>query len=129
MAILKIQMPSASTVNINGNTATLNFNPDFGSERTAMFDKTQSMIDSEVLRLNAPYVPLQYGTYMKSGSFGTVIGDGEVQYTVPYAAKLYYNPQYNFNEAPMRGAYHFERMKADHKDDILQMAKKECGAK
>lgn len=128
-APLKIMTPAAQTVTSGMTKATVTFRPEFGAQRTEMFARTQCVIDAAVLRYNSAYVPLRDGFYERSGTVGTVIGDGEVNYTVPYAARHYYNPQYNFNEAPQRGAYHFERMKADHKDDILIAAKKEAGAK
>jgi hypothetical protein len=91
------------------------------------FNQAQRVVDGEVLRYNSPYVPFDTGMLNKSGLIHTVVGSGELVYKTPYARRLYYNPQYNFQGAPMRGAYFFERMKADHKSDILRAAGKEMG--
>ena len=91
--------------------------------------KVQQYIDSEVLRLTDPYIPMDTGELKRSGTRNTQIGSGEVHYKTPYAKRMYYNPQYKFQGAPMRGAYWFERMKANHKTQILQGAAKVAGAK
>lgn len=89
----------------------------------------QKFIDSEVLRRTAPYVAKDVGDLMNSGTRNTKVGSGEVIYRTPYARRMYYNPQYNFTEAPMRGARWFERMKADHKGSILKGAAQIAGGR
>lgn len=91
--------------------------------------RVQQFIDSEVLRLCDPYVPMDRGILKQSGTQHTRIGSGRVVYKTPYARRMYYNPQYNFQGAPMRGAYWFERMKANHKDEILKGAAEVAGAR
>ena len=91
--------------------------------------RVQQYIDSEVLRLCDPYVPMDRGILKQSGTQHTKIGSGRVVYKTPYARRMYYNPQYNFQGAPMRGAYWFERMKANHKDEILKGAAEVAGAR
>lgn len=91
--------------------------------------KVQQFIDSEVLRKTDPYVPMDTGTLKSSGTRHTKIGSGNVVYKTPYARRLYYNPQYNFQGAPQRGGKWFERMKINHKDDILRGAAKVAGAR
>lgn len=111
----------------SGDGGSFDFNPGFGQDWSDRFNRAQRVIDNEVLRYNDPYVPFDRGILRDSGEINTVAGSGEVVYRTPYAARLYYNPQYNFQGAPMRGAYSFERMKADHKEDILRSAGKELG--
>lgn len=102
----------------------------------------QKFIDSEVLRLSAPYVPFQTGALNRSGITGTDIGSGEVVYNTPYARYLYYGKlmvgpapkrlteiPLSYNGAPKRGAMWFERMKTDHKREILDGAIKVAGGK
>ena len=108
-------------------TAKLEWNEDFGAEKTEQFSAAQQFVDSEVLRFSAPYVPLRTGTLMKSGQLGTVIGSGEVNYVVPYAANQYYNTAEGRSYDAQRGGMWFERMKADHKDEIINGAKKKAG--
>lgn len=91
--------------------------------------KVQSFIDSEALRLSEPYVPLDQGGIIDSGITHTIIGSGQVKYRTLYARKWYYMPA-NFQGAPRRGNYWFERMKNEGgKEKILAGAKKLAGAK
>lgn len=91
--------------------------------------KTQKFIDNEVLLQCSPYVPFRTGVLEGSGIRHTDIGSGKVIYQTPYARRMYYNPQYNFQGAPMRGAYWFERMKADKLEQILRGAAKVAGGR
>lgn len=103
----------------------------------------QKYIDSEVIKHCAPYAPFETGQMQKSATLGTVIGSGEIVYNSPYAKFLYYGKvmvspstgspwakkgerknlterPLQFNGAPKRGAYWFERMKVGHADAILK---------
>lgn len=112
----------------------------------------QQFIDSEVLRLMVPYTPMDTGAMIQSATAGTVIGSGKIEYNSPYARYLYYGEVYGPNipkkengiivgywsppkkqptgrpltysteRHPLAGKLWFERMKADHKDDILKGA-------
>lgn len=84
----------------------------------------QQFIDSEVIKHTAKYVPLDQSDLIKSAIKNTKIGSGEVVYATPYARRLYYNPHYNFDGSPTRGAHWFERMKPDHRKQILDGAAK-----
>lgn len=66
---------------------------------------------------------------IRSGELGTVVGSGEVNYVAPYASKQYWNTSESRNYDPRRGGKWFERMKADHKQQILAGAKKIAGGK
>lgn len=98
----------------------------------------QKFIDSEVLRLCDPLVPLDSGKLKQSGITGTVVGSGKVTYNSPYARYQYYGKlmvgkapktltdidlQYHSGDS-RRGKFWFERMKSQYKDDILRGAKK-----
>lgn len=91
--------------------------------------KVQKVIDSEVLRRSDPYIPKREGIAIKSGPIHTKLGSGDVVYQTPYIRKIYNSRTMNFNEAPKRGALWFERMKADHKINILKDAAKVVGEK
>lgn len=100
-----------------------------GAHGLAKNGEVQSFIDSEVLRLCDPMVPFDQGTLAESGVINTVVGSGQVKYRTPYARRWYYMPA-NFQEAPRRGNYWFERMKNEGgKDQILAGARKLAGAK
>lgn len=86
----------------------------------------QSFIDSECLRLCDQFVPKDTGALKQSGIINTMIGSGEIRYRTVYARRWYYMPA-DFQEAPQRGNYWFERMKQQYKDKILAGAKKIAG--
>ena len=88
-------------------------------------ERVQRFIDSEVLRLCDPKVPKDQGTLIKSGEANTQIGSGEVKYYTPYARRWYYMPA-QFQQAPERGNYWFERMKEQYRKQILDGAIKEA---
>lgn len=83
----------------------------------------QKFIDAECLRLCAPKVPKDTGDLIESGNVNTKIGSGELIYHTPHARRWYYRKA-NFQGAPERGNYWFERMKAQHKEQILKGAQK-----
>lgn len=107
----------------------ITFDPNFTQNARKNFEQAQKYVDSEVLRLSDPYVPKRIGNLIKSGISGTVLGSGEVDYTAPYARWQYYNnagrgkqgttKHNSHNYKCLRGKMWFERMKADHKKEIL----------
>ena len=86
----------------------------------------QSFIDAECLRLTNEKMPKDTNALIASGISNTIIGNGEIRYRTPYARRLYYHPEYNFSteKNPEAGAYAFERMKQQYKEQILSGAKK-----
>ena len=90
--------------------------------------EVQKFIDTQCLQLCEPKVPKDTGALIQSGIINTVIGSGQVKYSTPYARRWYYM-EANFQGAPERGTYWFERMKAQYKDQILDGAKKIAGIK
>lgn len=111
----------------NSVAVSLEWNKNLGAQKTNDFTQAQKFVDSEVLRLDAPYMPIRTGTLIKSGQLGTVIGSGEVDYVTPYAAAQYYGTAQSRDYDAQRGGEWFERMKADHKDEIIRGAKKIAG--
>ena len=75
-------------------------------------------------------MPFDQHILIESGILNTQIGSGELRYRTPYARQLYYHPEYNFSteKNPEAGAYAFERMKQQYKDQILKGAKKIAGS-
>lgn len=106
----------------------------------------QRVIDAEVMRYMSPYMPRrQAGELEHMMVMATVIGSGQIDIPGPYAhylheGILYVSPttgsawakkneikvptskELTYAGAPMRGKKFFDRMKADHKDDILEAA-------
>lgn len=85
----------------------------------------QRTIDSDILRLTEPYVPFDTGMLKDSGITATDIGSGVIVYDTPYARRQYYENKGNGR----RGKLWFERMKADHRDEILRHAAEVAGGK
>lgn len=86
--------------------------------------KVQQFIDNECLRLSNEKAPFDQHTLIESGIIST--GGGEIKYRTPYARRLYYHPEYNFSREKNAeaGAYWFERMKQQYKENILKGAQK-----
>lgn len=90
--------------------------------------KVQQFIDSECIRYSDPLIPKDVGTLIESGHINTRIGSGQVIWQTQYARRWYYMPA-NFQGAPERGNYWFERMKEQYKDTILKGAMQLSGGK
>ena len=93
--------------------------------------RVQAAIDRAVIDYSLEYWAWETGALANSAYAATDIGSGEVIYPGPYAhyqdmgishsgAPLNYNTTHN----PLAGAYPFERMKADHAQDIVEEAKR-----
>lgn len=116
--------------------------------------RVQKFIDSECIRLMKPYTPMKSGILIRSSTLSTVIGSGEIHQNVPYARYQYYGKVYGPNypifegknvvgfysppkkhptgkelkydksKNPNAGSRWFERMKSNHKREILKGAQK-----
>ena len=94
--------------------------------------RVQQAIDSEILRVCDPYIPMDNGDLIRSGIANTVIGSGEVVWNTPYAhfvheGIVYVDPvtgspyarkdaqkvptdrKLQYQGAPMRGDHWFDR--------------------
>lgn len=111
------------------NRAVLEFNTNFQPRFQKQYSQAQRFVDSEVLRLSEPYIPLLTGTLIKSGILGTTIGSGLVQWIVPYARPQYYSPRPPGSlTGPLRGPYWFERMKEVRGREIIRGARRIAGS-
>ena len=138
----------------SANGVSLIWNKNLSAEMNAKMKKAQKFVDSECIRLMKPYTPFMNGVLEKSATIGTVIGSGEIHQNAPYARYQYYGMlmvssvtgssfarngeskvltdtplQYNTFRHPQAGKMWFERMKADHKKDILSGAAQYAGGK
>lgn len=123
----EIKTPRGTVIQTKNGIAKLVWNEGFGSKWNGNYSRAQAFVDSEVLRKCDPYIPLQSGMLKKSGTLGTVIGSGEVDWIAPYARKQYYDTPETRVYDPMRGSLWFERMKADHGAEIIAGAKAMAG--
>lgn len=91
--------------------------------------RVQRFIDEEVKRYSDPYIPFDTGQ-LKDSVRNYV--PGRVEYTVPYAKHVYYANRGTGTQGTAyggkRGRLWFERMKTDHKKDILRGARAIAGA-
>ncbi len=78
--------------------------------------EAQQYVDSEVMRNMEPYMQLDTGMMIKSMHTATDVGSGEVKVNTPYAKMRLHNGK----TKGLRGPQYFERMKADHRDEILR---------
>ncbi len=88
--------------------------------------RVQKFIDTESLRLSNEKAPFDQHNLIESSENHTKYGSGQLEYPGPYSRKLYYHPEYNFSTEhnAEAGGYWFERMKQQHKDQILKGARK-----
>ena len=135
-----INTPRGSiSVGPNG-TAELKFNTNFAEKWGGQYSAAQTFVDSEVLRLCEPFVPLQTSMLIKSGILGTDIGSGTVQWIAPYSRYQYYGKVMTghapkkvsaknlvYHGGGVRGAFWFERMKEVSGQNIIDGAAKIAG--
>lgn len=119
-----IETPEDLTINYDGGRITLRWDGGFRESRSNMFNRKQMIVDSEVLRYCSPLIPFRTGALTHSGTAGTVIGSGNVQYSTPYARLQYYQTAQSRSYDSRRGGKWFERMKTAHKKDIQRAAEK-----
>lgn len=121
--------------------------------------RVQAVVDEAVLRYCAPKVPFDTGYLIRQALQTSIIGQGLIVYGTPYARYLYYGEVYGpnipifeagelagfysppgqkkhptgraltYQGAPERGAFWFERMKAEHREDIVRKAAAAAGGR
>lgn len=124
MAFKPIKNPRGATIQGKNGKAQLIWNAGCAPRVNEVLSRKQEIIDSEVLRLCAPMVPKRTGALERSGTLGTVIGSGEVQYIAPYARAQYYNTSQTRSYDSRRGGMWFERMKVANRAAIERLINK-----
>ena len=125
-----VPQPKDRTVNRNGAKITVHFRSGFGKEMTGNVQQWQKALDSEVMRLMEPYMPLDTGMMIKSMMVTTVIGSGRVEVNTPYAmAVLRGKSSVGRPTGPLRGPQYFERFKADKLPTLRASVAKLTGGK
>lgn len=109
--------------------ATLKFNSSMPKQRTAQLQRAQAMLDSEVMRVMEPYMPLDTGMMIASMQTATHPGSGEIHVNTPYAAKVNYVTGIMGKNGPNRGRRFFDRMKADKLAYLKAFVAKALGAR
>ena len=107
-----------------GGNAELKWNPLMQPRWQARFSRVQRFVDSEILRLVEPYVPLLTGMLVMSGILGTEIGSGFIKWITPYARAQYYSPRpFGSQTGALRGPFWFHRGKAVWGEPLVASAK------
>ena len=124
----KIETPRGKIIQTPAGKAQLVWNPNFVPKWTRRYSAAQRFVDSEILRLSEPFIPLRTGMLIKSGILGTDIGSGTVSWIAVYSKAQYYSPRKPGSQTgPLRGPEWFERMKAVHKGTIIAGARRLAG--
>jgi hypothetical protein len=119
MTAPKIRTPRGMIITTPGGKAELKWNVGFQKKWQGRFDSAQDYVDSEVIRVCEPFVPMQTGMLVKSGILGTVPGSGEVKYIAPYARRQYYSSRKVGSQTGLlRGPQWFKRAMAIYKPVI-----------
>lgn len=94
-------------------------------------ERAQKYLDSQVLKDTDKYVPMRTGILAKSGIIGTRIGSGKIEYSAPYARKLYYGVNIRFSKSrhPLACAKFFEASKAVNKTSWLAEVRRIAGGR
>ena len=126
---LKIETPRGWIIVSPEGKAELTWNPNFKPKWHKQYSDAQVFVDTQVLRLCEPYVPFLTGMLMLSGTLGTDVGSGTVQWIAPYARPQYYmKNRKKINERkPLAGSFWLERMKEVHGRRIISEALKIAG--
>ena len=94
-------------------------------------ERAQKYLDSQVLKDTDKYVPMRTGILAKSGIIGTQIGSGELEYSAPYARKVYYGANIGFSQSrhPLACAKFFAASKAVNKNAWLAEVRRIAGGR
>lgn len=95
----------------------------------------QQAIDRAVINYMEPYWAYDTG-WLANSAWASDIGSGIIVYDTPYASEMYYGVRkdgtkvnYHLDKHPQAGPFPFERMMADHYNDILEEARRVAGGK
>lgn len=125
---IRIETPRGAVYHDENMKAVLEWNTNFQPKWVKRYSEAQKFVDSEVLRLCEPYIPLLTGILIKTGILATEVGSGTVQWIAPYARAQYYMKRKNpSTTGPLRGPHWFQRMKEVHGQQILQSARRIAG--
>lgn len=125
MPVQRIENFRGAVVQTPQGKAELVWNSDFADVWQGKYERSQVFVDSEVLRLCEPYIPLDTSMLIKSGILGTIPGRGYVEWIAPYARYQYYLYRKTASQTgPLRGSFWFHRMAETHGRTIIAGARK-----
>lgn len=106
--------------NFKKDNLSLIWNTTFRPTREKQFENSQELIDLLCMNYSTIYMPKDKNTSIEVwlAKNSLHLGDGYLQSGMIYNRRNFYNPQFNFQGAPLRGGYWWDRMKTTHKKDI-----------
>lgn len=106
------------TVKIDANTS------EWSAQQEKAIQKAQYALDSQVLKDSNYFIPKDTGNLEQSSLRASDIGGGLIRWDTPYARRLYYHPEYNFqkDENPNARGLWFEEAKARYATDWEHIA-------
>ena len=123
-----INTPRGQIIVTPNGQAQLIWDTTFQQKWQGNYSAAQKFVDSEILRLSEPFTPLLTSMLIKSGTLGTDIGSGTVQWIAPYARAQYYGHRSPGSQTgPLRGPQWFARMKEIHGEKIIAGARRIAG--
>ncbi|MDE6500474.1 MAG: minor capsid protein [Ruminococcus sp.] len=139
------QIPQPSDV--QADRMNLTWDRNFSRKNNKYFNNVQERVDSECMRLMAPYTPMKSSQLQKNATTSIRIGSGKITYNSPYARYQYYGKlmvssvtgsawarrgeskiltgkDLNYSKKQHQKAQKlwFETMKTNHKEQILRGA-------
>lgn len=120
--------PRGSIFQTKAGSVEIKWNPEL-KRFNGQYSAAQKWLDNEVIKDSDPFVPFRTGALALSAKLGTDIGSGEVVYNAPYARRMYYGLNYNFDRSghPQAQAQWFEAAKAVDESKWINGAKKLAG--
>lgn len=92
----------------------------------------QRALDEQVAKDSTPFVPMRDGNIggtLSNSVQKSNFGSGQIKWETPYARRMYYGVNYNFNNGPKaphsQATHHwFEKAKSIYKKDWIRMMNK-----
>lgn len=130
---LILTTPNGKTFHVKSKSgdlyATLTWSPEFSERMTKQLQAGQAQLDSEIMRIMQPYMPLAAKITINAMYRATDVGSGLIQIKTPGAKRAYRsNAPVGKKGGSLRGPYYFHRMKADKKQYISNFAMRVMGA-
>ncbi|PEI42590.1 minor capsid protein [Bacillus pseudomycoides] len=97
--------------------------PDIEGKVMEATQKAQFALDQQVLKDSNFYIPKDTGELERSGVRFSRPGEGHIEWSTPYARRLYWNPQYSFSHDanPNAMGLWFEEAKARNVTDWVRI--------
>ncbi len=79
--------------------------------------RVQTMLNNEILRISDPFVPFDTGNLKNKGAIEP--SNTAISYDTPYARRMWYGDNFNFQGAPIRGSRWVERAWAIDGNEVI----------